>query len=333
MLIRESLDGRRAALTRSILAIAALVAMLGLTVSPAGAAPAKPGEPFPKLLALPDGFRPEGIVSGRGTDFFVGSLASGAIYRGNLRTGDGEVLVTPPAGRIAVGLAFDPRSDALFVAGGPTGQAYVYGASTGAEMGIFEFAVPGSGFINDVIVTPDAAYFTNSFQAVLYRLPLAPDGGLPDPGEVEAIPLPDDPFGLPGFAANGIEATPDGGMLVVVHSGAGTLWRIDTESWEATEIVLEDEEAVPNGDGLLLKGHTLYVVQNRLNQIAVVELAAGWASGTVQDRLTDPDFRVPTTVTGFGNSLYAVNARFDITPGPDTEFEAVRVAKPKCDGP
>jgi len=268
------------------------------------------------------------VVAGRGTDFYVGSLADGTIYKGNLRTGEGEAWVTPGLGegRIAVGLAYDPRSKALFVSGGPTGQAYVYNTCTGTELAFYQLTDSGAGFINDVIVTPDAAYFTNSFEAVLYRLPLAPDGGLPDPDEVEAIPLPSDPFGLPGFAANGIEATPDGGMLVVVHSGRGELWRIDTATWDADRIDLGGE-AVPNGDGLLLQGNTLYVVQNQLNQIAVVELEPGWASGTVPERLTDPDFRVPTTVTKFGDSLYAVNARFGTPPGPDTEYEVVRVAK------
>ena len=32
---------------------------------------------FPKNLALPNGVQPEGIATGRGTDFFVGSLAQG----------------------------------------------------------------------------------------------------------------------------------------------------------------------------------------------------------------------------------------------------------------
>jgi sugar lactone lactonase YvrE len=323
------LNGQRSALIRAGLSAALLVAMLGLAVNPVWAAPTKPGEPFPEIVPLPNGFQPEGIVAGRGTDFYVGSLADGSIYKGNLRTGEGARLVTPDPeeGRIAVGLAYDPRSKALFVSGGRTGQAYIYNACTGAELASYQLTAPDTGFINDVIVTPDAAYFTNSFQPVLYRLPLAPDGGLPDPSEVEAISLDDPPFGSGGFAANGIEATPDGRMLVIVHSGLGELWRIDTETWEMAKIDLEGDESVPNGDGLLLEGNTLYVVQNRLNQIAVVELEPGWASGTVPERLTDPDFRVPTTVTKFGNSLYAVNARFGTPPGPDTEYEVVRVVK------
>jgi hypothetical protein len=61
---------------------------------------------------------------------------------------------------------------------------------------------------------------------------------------------------------------------------------------------------------LVLRGKTLYVVQNRFNQIAVVELSNDLQTGTVTDFLTDTDFDIPTTATFKGNRLYAVNARF-----------------------
>jgi hypothetical protein len=81
------------------------------------------------------------------------------------------------------------------------------------------------------------------------------------------------------------------------------------------------------GDGLALQGRTLYVVRNQLNQIAVVNLAPDLASGSVTRTITSPDFRVPTTVAVFGNSLYAVNARFGTPPTPDTDYDVVRVAR------
>ena len=39
---------------------------------------------FPEVFNIPDGWQPEGIVVGRGTDFFVGSLLTGAVYRGGI---------------------------------------------------------------------------------------------------------------------------------------------------------------------------------------------------------------------------------------------------------
>ena len=38
---------------------------------------------FPKIILLPNGWQPEGIASGSGTSFYVGSLADGAIYVGD----------------------------------------------------------------------------------------------------------------------------------------------------------------------------------------------------------------------------------------------------------
>ena len=38
---------------------------------------------------------PEGIAIGRRHQFSVGSLLEGAVYRGDLRTGEGEVIDLP----------------------------------------------------------------------------------------------------------------------------------------------------------------------------------------------------------------------------------------------
>jgi len=66
-------------------------------------------------------------------------------------------------------------------------------------------------------------------------------------------------------------------------------------------------------------------VQNFLNQVAVVELSADFTSGEVVKRITSSSFRVPTTIAAFGGALYAVNARFDTPPTPDTDYDVVRV--------
>ena len=77
---------------------------------------------FPTHIDLPNGFRPEGIVIGKGTTFYVGSIPTGALYRGDLRTGQGEVI-TPGAasGSASIGLAIDDH-ERVYVAGGGTGQ-------------------------------------------------------------------------------------------------------------------------------------------------------------------------------------------------------------------
>jgi sugar lactone lactonase YvrE len=291
---------------------------------------------FPEVFNIPNGWQPEGIAVGRGTNFFVGSLLNGAVYGGDLRTGEGEVVVTPQEGRIAVGLAVDTRTNAIFVAGGGPflgpipGSAYVYDAETGAELA--EYTLNG-GFINDVVVTREAAYFTDSAQPVIYRVPLGPSGTLPDPSAVEVIPLGGefdfDPMSFPN--ANGIEATSNGNWLILVNTSFASLYKVDSLTGEATKIDLGGA-AVTNGDGLVLVGRTLYVVQNFINQISIVELDSTLNSGVViEETLTSDEFMVPTTAASFGNTIYAVNARFgEFTPGvpsPDLEFTVVGLLK------
>jgi sugar lactone lactonase YvrE len=298
--------------------------LVALSFAMIGAAPAH--QTFPEVIPLPNGFQPEGIASGKGTTFYVGSIPTGAVYRGDLRSGEGEVLVPAQEGRSAIGLKYDDRSGLLFVAGGNTGYAYIYDGKTGANVAEIQLSTLPS-FINDVIVTREAAYFTNSFQPTLHRVPLAKKGGLPPEPTSEEIRLGGDYQFTPGaFNANGIAATRDGKSLIIVNSTEGALYNVDPETGIATRIDL-GTGAVPNGDGILLQGRTLYVVQNRLNQIAVVRLNHDLTAGTIVETITSPLFRVPTTIAQFGRYLYAVNARFGTTPTPDTEYEVVRVPR------
>jgi len=294
-----------------------------LAIATIAAAPLKA---FPDVIPLPNGFQPEGIAVGTGHTFYVGSIPTGAVYRGDLRTGEGDVLVPAQPGRAAIGLKYDERTGLLFVAGGPTGYAYVYNGETGENVAEIQLTTAQS-FINDVVITRDAAYFTNSQQPILYRVPLENNGDLPATPMVQEIPLTGDYVFTPNaFNANGIAATPNGETLIIVNSVDGVLYNVDPATGEATRIDLGGA-SVPNGDGILLQGKTLYVVQNRLNQIAVVELNSDFTQGTIVDTITDSDFRVPTTIARFGNSLYAVNARFGTPPTPGTEYEVVRVSR------
>jgi sugar lactone lactonase YvrE len=304
--------------------LVAVVAVLVL-VAPAGAVQARV---LPEQIPLPDGFQPEGIASGRGSEFFVGSLANGAIYRGDLRTGEGAVVASGVPGRISVGMKFDPRSGYLFVAGGPSGVANVFDGDTGVLVATFQLAPPGT-FINDVIVTREAAYFTQSNAPTLSVLPLGPGGTLPEASAVRALPLIGEWQQVAGFNANGITATPDGDTLLVVNSSLGHLFAVDPSTGVASRIDLNglDSGSLTAGDGLLLDGKTLYVVRNRLNTIAVVNLAPDYSTGVVTEGITSPFFRVPTTVAEFGSRLYAVNARFGTPPGPDVDYDVVRVDK------
>lgn len=322
---RNQAPARREVRPFSSMARSFWVALFVLALVLVTVAPASARETFPPVIPLPNGFQPEGIAIGRGANFYAGSIPTGAIFAGSLRTGEGEILVPPQEGRAAVGMKIDRRTNYLFVAGGPTGQAYVYDASNGASLAEYQLA-PAGDFINDVIVTRRAAYFTNSTEAVIYRLPLGPGGSLTNE-EPQPIELTGDYVNQPGaFNANGIAATENDRWLIVVNTSLGALYRVDPDSGEATLIDLGGG-SVPNGDGILLHGRTLYVVQNQLNQIAVVKLSEHFTSGKIVRTITDSDFRVPTTIAEFGAYLYAVNARFGTPPTPDTEYEIVQVRR------
>lgn len=59
--------------------------------------------PFPNDISLPDGFQPEGIARGSGTTFYVGSIPTGAIYRGDFLTGEGKSSWNPRTGAVQLG--------------------------------------------------------------------------------------------------------------------------------------------------------------------------------------------------------------------------------------
>jgi sugar lactone lactonase YvrE len=309
--------------------LVALAATMAMTL-PAAA----DGHSFPEVIDLPNGITPEGIAVGAGTEFFTGSLSTGAIYKGDLRTGDGAFLNDPGdfAGpRAALGMKHDSRSDLLWVAGAFFGQGYVYDADTGDTVAVLQLSTQQPTLVNDVVVTRNAAYFTDSFQPILYRVPLDARG-LPV-GPAEILPLTGDFVFIGGgaFDGNGIDATPNGKTLIVVNSTTGALYTVDPGTGEASAIDL-GADTVPNGDGLVLDGKTLYVVQNFFNQVGVVDLSADLSSGVLSDSpITSPELMIPATAAEFGNSLYAVNARFDVAPpglpAPDVEFQVVRLPK------
>lgn len=283
-----------------------LAALLVLSPAVASASPV-----FPTSFDLPDGFQPEGIAIGPGPVAYFGSLADGSIYRADLVTGRGKI-VSKGQGTPSVGMKTDHRGR-LYVAGGAAGNARVIDTRSGKILASHQLAT-GASFVNDVVLTRDAAWFTDSLNPVLYRL---------SHGKVTTVPLTGDLVYQTGFNVNGIAGTPDGRGLIVVQSNTAKLFRVDF-----TGVTSEIALATPmvNGDGLLLEGRTLYVVQNRSNTVAVLKLDRGATRATVTELLTNPRFDVPTTVASFGHRLYLPNARFSTTPTPTTEYEVNAVS-------
>lgn len=294
------------------------------------------GRPFPRVLAVPNGYQPEGIAIGEGPVAYVGSEADGSIYRLDLRTGAGRVL-SPAVGTASVGLKTDAYGR-LFVAGGGAGDARVIDVRTGRVLAHYRLADSGS-YINDVVVAGRDVWFTDSSRPRLYHLRLGRHGELPRTSSAVALAGDYAEHDWPAPLnnnANGIVTTPDGRGLLVVQSNTGLLFRVDPATG-GTRRVDTGHLALPFGDGLLRDGRTLYVVlpnvTSTVDRLEVspdgttAELVATQASPLFSDDAYGPSvLTTPTTAAFFGSRMYLVDARVTITaPGPGTAYRVVAV--------
>lgn len=271
-------------------------------------------------IEMPDGWTPEGITTD-GQSLFAGSLANGAILTADLATGTTDVLVEGTEGSIVAGLDYD-EAGRLWTAGATTGEVRAYDAGTGELLEAYPFE---AGFLNDVAVTPEAVYISDSFVPQIAVVPIGDDGALVAPDEGFVLPITGDLQYGEGFNANGIVATPAG--LVLVHSGLGQLFLVDPATGAST-LIDTGEADLTAGDGLELVGQTVYVMRNRMGEIVAVELDEQATTGVVTGTATSDDFDVPTTVAAVGDDLWVVNARFGTDATPETAYWMSRVDAP-----
>jgi sugar lactone lactonase YvrE len=282
---------------------------------------------FPDVVTLPGATSAEGIATGIGSSFFAGDLVRGDIYRGDLRSGSASLFKVAHGGRMAFGMKVDVSHHLLFVAGGFTGQAYVYDARTGADVAVLQLANPGLGtLINDVVLAGGAAWFTDSMQPRLYRVPIAPDGAIGTPSTLVVTgPAAHLPGAFPPPGMNGIAAAPNGKALIVAHSADGTLYTVDPETGASAAIAGAD---LPNVDGILFESGRVWAAQTFLNQVTELRLSSDLSSATVERIITSPLFEVPTAVARQGNRLALINAKYDTGfPPTAASFEVVIVER------
>lgn len=301
-----------------------LVFMVAAIAAPAAASSGRDLR-LPSAIDLPDGFFPEGIASGPGSTFYVGSLADGTIYKGDYRTGDGEVLTDPTGPFATVGLAVDHRGR-VWAAGGPSGVGRVYDGGTGELLATYPFTGPFESFINDVIITQDAAWFTDSgtrispdpanFQFAgeprLFKVPLSRGIRLAEPDAFEELPVTMPDISFPNL--NGIETAPDNLGLIVAHNTEGTLYRVNRFTGDATLVDVDHAFAGP--DGMIRDGRNLYVVEPGASGVTTVRLNRRGTSGQVKRTITVPGAESPTTAALFQRGLYVVDAKFFSMTGP-----------------
>lgn len=314
--------------TRTIALLAAAATSAAL-LAPGAASPAAADtqEAPPSSVALPDGFQPEGIAI-KGRFGYFGSRATGDIYRANLQTGKGRVISDGP-GTPSLGLKVGPR-DRLYVSGGSGGDVRIVSTRTGRVLRSLTVS-RSTTFVNDVVLTKRAAFFTDSYAARIYRVPIFADGRLPKQKDVRTIRLRGD-WEQPGaeeIGANGITATPEGRALLVVNSTDGTLFRVPRTGRQAgvADRVRLHGASLTMGDGLLLEGRRLYVVRNRIDTVAVLRVGPDGRHARQVRSFTDDGFDVPTTIARGNGALYLPNARFTTEPTPETTYDVTRVVR------
>lgn len=290
-------------------------------------------KPFPKIVPVLDGSYHEGFAIGRGTTAYSGS-PDGSIYKVDLRSAQGEILVPPEPGFdvladcYKLGMRVDPRSNYLFVAGCFWGNAYVFDADSGEEIMNYQLAPEFLTVINDLAITRNAVYFTDFGQPFLYRLPLSRNGRLPAGADAAtALPLTGDfaddheeSFSL----GNGIVATPDGQTLIVGNSANAQIYRVDPVTGHSDRIIV-DPPLEGFLDGIVLHDGVLFILTpdgggEQVDWVQVVALDEDMLTGTRLGVITDPDMDGVASGALFGDSLYVNNARYYDFPMPDTEY-------------
>lgn len=306
--------------SRSLIAAAAAPLLALALAAPASAAP------FPDELQLPDASSPEGITDGPGTLVFAGSRNTGSISRFDVRTGERSYLVQPVAPQQGVtrvvGLDYDQARGTVVTAGGTTGRVNAYDARTGALVSSAVVPAPASGggrFLNDVVAEGGTAYVTDSSNPELVVV---------RDGRATVLRLTGDFRQPAGFGANGIVDIPGKDLLIV---SAGELFAVDPTTGATRRLTQVGGRDLVSGDGLELRGSTLYVVNgfdtptvNR-DSIAVVKLLSG-DRYQVTGELIEAGLERPTTAAFAAGALYTVNGKFDTTGA--TQFEVVRVELP-----
>lgn len=267
--------------------------------------------PLPEAAAYPEGVAVDPATGA----IYTNSANTGVVFKVDPDTGAVTRIGDPldlsdsrPAKPVSVALGLKADGQGrLWIAGARSGSMHVVDIATGARLA--RFTTPeGPWLINDVALTADAAYFTDTLRPVLWRVARdsVADAALEPWLSFEGTVLK---YGEePNL--NGIVATPDGRYLIVVLMKVGRLFRIDTRTREVTAIVTGDS-ALDGGDGLALIGQRLFLVRQSAGEVVALDLSPDLSTATEAKRIKPAELAWPATVAVRGDRLIVANSQLN----------------------
>lgn len=276
-----------------------------------------------EFINFPNGaIFPEGIDRSLTGSFYAGSSVDGRLY---VAPAGAMAFTTyrPFGDTLTTALGVHVFGRRLLVAGGESRRVLVVDLPNNISRSLTAPRVEAdSSLLNDMSIGGDGeAYITDSYAPFIYRIPARGDTM-----EV-AIDLRGSAIEYAaGFNLNGIVTTLDDRYLITVQTNTGALYRIDRNNGDVNAIELTGGPLL-GGDGMALDGNTLFVALNQSNEVAVIDLASDYASGTVSRRIQQ-DFRFPTALVALRTELYVLNAQLNARQGQVAvalPFSAVRV--------
>jgi sugar lactone lactonase YvrE len=245
-----------------------------------------------------------GVDSHNGVFYVSGVNDGGDVYRGRLGQQQLERWVdgTGTTGR---GIDVDDAGR-VFVAGGPSGAVRVFDRS-GTLLTTLATGAANS-FLNDVWVDRDGSvYVSDSSLPKIWRITTSAGGSWAISEWLDVSASITYTPSLADFDLGGIVV--DGDILLTSQGTTGQLWRIDLHTKQISEVDLGGTRIV-NADGIVLRGRTLWVVQNFSRQITEIRLRRQATAGEVLEVTPTPANRTLTTAKLVRGDLLAVDSQF-----------------------
>jgi sugar lactone lactonase YvrE len=315
---------------RLVAAVAASLAVVSIV--PPASALAGDRRPTTYVVSQQEGVLPESISVSRDGTMYVTSFGTGAVYRGTTRNPTMEPFL--PAGSDgrtrASGVEVDKKGR-VFIAGYSTHTLFVY--SPDGSLVAKRVAPNPNAALNDLVVTDDAVYVTDSLTGTLWRASVT---GSQIGQLTEWIPPSGFPA-APGFL-NGIVVTPDNRIALIGTATEGSgepgdahLYRVNLRDRKVSEVAVTGG-FLATPDGLLLEGNRLYATVNfpdgHGSFTYAVDLAilnpAMTSMRMVRRSGTAPRTQAPTAVARDGDRLLWVNSQFGGNP-PAPPFTVTQV--------